>query len=100
MEIKHGVRLAGIAPEMALAAVVVDSVFRDYGLGCVITSVTDSDHGTGSLHYCGMAFDLRRRHITDDDLLRQIMAELKRRLGPDFDVVLEPTHIHVEYDPK
>jgi hypothetical protein len=29
-----------------------------------------------------------------------LAANVRDRLGSDFDVVLEPNHIHVEYDPK
>ena len=31
---------------------------------------------------------------------RHVTGDIETRLGPDYDVVLEHDHIHVEYDPK
>jgi hypothetical protein len=67
--------------------------------GIVITSILDGKHKPFSKHYEGNAFDIRiiqylKTHIT------KLLEQLKKELGPDFDVVLESDHIHIEYDPK
>jgi len=62
----------------------------------IITSTYEGNHGEGSLHYANQAYDVR---LPDDSKLR-ILAKIKEKLGSDFDVVLERTHYHIEYDPK
>lgn len=97
--IKDGVRLQGINPVMVIADAVVASCFEHAGAYCMITSCTDGPHSDQSLHYAGLALDYRTNHITP--ALAEGVAHLAReRLGDGFDVVLEQTHIHVEYDPK
>jgi len=64
----------------------------------VITAIFDGTHMSGSKHYTGNAFDMRRNHYTPKEL--DTLLENLRGSLLDFDVVLEATHIHVEYDPK
>jgi hypothetical protein len=65
----------------------------------VITSGTEGQHKSGSLHYKGHAADIRRRNFPSEAAVRQFMAALKSELGEDYDVILEADHIHCEYDP-
>lgn len=65
----------------------------------VITSVLDGVHSEKSLHYKGLAFDMRT-FIYKSDEIEKLMAMVKYMLGPNYDVVLEDDHIHVEFDPK
>ncbi len=97
MKLKPGVRLNGIKPEMLAGLMIAQSVFADREM--VITSVTDGKHSRGSLHYAGMAVDLRRRHLGVKDA-ELVLAALKDALGADFDASLESTHFHIEYQPK
>lgn len=62
----------------------------------VITSTFEGQHSPGSLHYANQAFDVRLPTGNRDTM----MENLKKALGSAFDVVLERTHIHIEYDPK
>lgn len=64
----------------------------------VITSGNDGKHMKGSKHYSNNALDLRTWNIPNRDLPLFVKA-LAERLGPDYDVVLEDDHIHVEFDP-
>lgn len=99
MLIKPGAR---VAPEQvaALVFVVVYSVFNDYGHNAVLTSGLDGEHSPKSLHYKGLAWDFRGKHLSDDTR-PQVIADLREALGPDFDVV-ESNHgaIHIEFDPE
>ena len=95
MKIKHGVRIFGLRPEMLLALTVADTIWDDL----TITSVIDGSHSRGSLHYVGCAADLRTRDLTLDTIRANVNA-LKSALGPDFDVVIEKSHVHVEFQPK
>ena len=58
-----------------------------------ITSFREGNHGAGSLHYAGLAFDMK-------DNVKFKLIEIEDSLGPNWDVVPEIDHIHCEYDPK
>ena len=66
-----------------------------------ITSANDSEHMEGSLHFENIAFDIRIRNIIGNvQQEARLWAErMQEALGDDYDVLLEPDHIHVEYDP-
>ncbi len=90
------VRLHGIRPEAVIALVICDGIYDQHGQTLVVTSVTDGQHMRASIHYTGGAFDIARPD-TGGEGFRQRIANA---LGPDYDVVLEETHIHVEWQPK
>lgn len=99
LRLKEGVRSVGIRPEIALAASVSASVFETFGHDCIITSLTDGTHSATSLHYAGSAMDLRIRHLPQG-ATQKIVDVLSEALGPDYDVVLESDHIHLEFQPR
>lgn len=99
MKLKSSVKLNGIRPEVMVAMMVANDIFKEQSSELIITSVTDGKHMSGSLHYVGQAFDCRIRHLGSLEL-RAIVAALKRDLTAEFDVVLESTHIHIEFQPK
>lgn len=94
--IKKGVRAHGIRPELVLAIMIAHQVYSDMDHEFIITSVIDGKHMRASIHYTGGAFDVRSP-ASRADVYRNRIAEA---LGEDFDVVLEDTHIHVEWQPK
>lgn len=96
-DVNTPVRLNGVQPPMLLGALIVSGVFEKFGADAIITSATDGKHSVGSLHYAGLALDFRIRHIQASKH-HDLVAACKRALGPEFDVVLEGTHLHVEYD--
>jgi hypothetical protein len=98
--LKHGVDLRGMQPQMALAYSIASSIYSmKAGARCVITSCSDGKHGPNSLHYKGMALDLRTNSLRPDQV-HPVYLTLKEALGNQFDVVLEGDHIHLEFDPK
>lgn len=96
--IKPGVKLH---PQTvwAVAIPIIFQVYRDFGVEPVITSGIDGRHSRNSLHYSGMAFDFRTRHVPPGDLAA-LVATITQALGDEFDVVLESDHLHVERDVK
>ncbi len=97
--IKQGVKAKGLQPEILLAIQEAREVYRELGTDLVITSLLDGQHMEGSLHPKGLAVDLRTWHLSKTD--RGIAAQrLRVALGPEYDVVLESDHIHIEHDPK
>ena len=69
------------------------------GYPFVITEKDGGKHMDGSLHYTGFAIDFRSWvvHVVKRPAL---LAQLKRELGSDWDVIEEHDHFHAEYQPK
>ena len=100
MIIKAGVRIKGISQELLLGLFVANEVYALHGINMVVTSLLDGKHSETSLHYAGEAADLRTRNIPQDVDPQDIRKEIKDRLGEDFDVILESTHLHIEHQPR
>lgn len=71
---------------------------------CVITSAADGKHLEGSLHYKGLAIDIRSKDLAPD-LKKRVLLEMRNFFGPKYDILLENEgkdneHYHLEYDPK
>lgn len=62
-----------------------------------ITSGNDGKHSKDSLHYKDRAIDIR---IFDMKYPNRNWLMIRKQLGKDYDVILEKTHIHIEYQPK
>ena len=71
----------------------VADLFKSHDEDLFVTSLRDGNHRAGSLHYDGLAFDIR----PCDSIF---VEDIKRVLGSKWDVVYEGNHIHCEYDPK
>ena len=96
MLIKLGVDISRLKRPMRRALWWVEEAYKQYDdEEVVVTSTYEGDHSVRSLHYNHNAVDFRR-----PKKFREIVARIQDALGNDYDVVLERTHIHVEYDPK
>ena len=102
------VRIKSITPELVFGLMVLDEIFvQTAGIPnrtMVVTSVNDSTHKAGSLHYEGRAADIRT-HGLEGPIIEIIVTKAKAALGLDFNIVYEKleggmSHIHLEYDPK
>jgi hypothetical protein len=114
--IKKGVELAEMDPAMNSAidrlADLWRVLFPEDKDGLTITSGCEGEPGDHihhymSLHYKdntptgqGRAIDLRTWDVGMKAVQDKFVAAAKATLGPDYDVVVEKDHIHVEYDPK
>ena len=104
MRLKPGVSVYGLRPEIVIALIVADAVYDEHGVDMVMTSGSEGRHGWGSLHFQGLAVDLRTHNLEPAD--RPIVAEkIKTRLGAEYDVVHKNVgkpneHIHIEYHRK
>jgi len=106
LRIKKSSKINGLRPEMVLATIVVNEAYAIWGYDCVITEGTGSKHGSGSLHYVGLAEDYRMNDVDKIDR-EKIVYDIKDRLSDQFDVVLEEyhgnpinDHLHIEFQPK
>ena len=93
------VSLDGAKAPILHAMAVAEPIMEKWG-AFTVTSVRDGKHSARSLHYVGLAMDVRIWALKEDADKTQAITELKAALGPDYDVVLEADHIHVEFDPK
>ena len=100
---KDGVKIAGVRPEILIGLDIAEEIYKGRTLPMWVTSVTDGQHMNGSLHYKGLAADLRTKGTGSASPL---CNDLKKALNPlGFDVILEDLegdneHIHIEFDPK
>ena len=96
MKLKDGVIMAGLDIRMRQALIKMDSVYKMYQQELTITSGLDGCHSAGSLHYYGLALDIRTRFFTNDQKMK-CHRRLVDDLGLCFKVILEKTHIHIQY---
>lgn len=95
---KAGVNCYGLHPRIWSAIMLTASlVHQTAGKECVITSLCDGVHSPNSYHYLLGAFDARTRHLTEEEQ-EGVTQRLARKLGDQWDVVLESDHLHVEFD--
>lgn len=123
MNIKPGATWGSdMKPSMWYARCVTGQLYREWTEGqegTITSGKRPKSVGGSGLHPKGEALDLRvwfwggsaptPGQVSD---LRAFAAELRVRLGPDFDVVIEgpaaefekyrkrPPHIHIEHDPE
>jgi len=96
MLIKAGVDISRLNREIRRSLHAAETAYSEASELFIVTSTYEGNHGAGSLHYSNDAFDSNR-----PKQFPGIVAEdIKSRLGPNYDVVLEYDHIHIEYDPK
>jgi hypothetical protein len=109
MRIKPGVDLRGLRPQMVIAALVAERLYATQGADAdlMITSGREGTHMSGSLHYVGLAIDIRlpgsftgQTSAVAKAKAKTMVADLIAHLGAQYDVVLEVDHIHIEFDPK
>lgn len=97
--LKAGVKVAGLKPETLLAIIVAHDVVTAGGYEFCITSIAEGHHMQRSKHYTGHAFDWRTRDMPPE-VAHLLNADIQRRLGPDYDCIIEKDHGHLEFDPK
>lgn len=97
IRVKSGVRLRGLSPQAFFIITVAAPIWEKHGAGELwITSGSDGVHSNNSYHHCGDGVDLRSRNLPNDP--NEAANELRSSLGDGYDVVVEKTHIHVEYE--
>ena len=98
LRFKDGVSVAGLQAEILYALDRCVECWEGTNRDVTVTSGRGGKHSRQSKHYSGHAVDLRTRDLNES----QISAVHKLLIAalPDFDVVRERDHIHLEYDPK
>lgn len=100
MTFKNNVPKDTLRTEMYRLLPVIDYINQSVtGRGVIITSTTDGKHMKGSLHYQGLAVDIRTRDLSES-MIKVLCFQLKTALYLLCDVIFESDHIHIEYQPK
>ena len=102
MSLKQGVIVEGSKPEIIIGMMICHSIFTKKGVPFTITACRDGKHKVGSCHYSGDAVDIRlpSRYSPEEEIDLSVLVECREALGPNYDILLESDHIHLEYDPK
>jgi len=89
---KEGV-LGDLNPGARRAKRAVTKVYYKSEQDLFITAKRDGNHGAGSCHPEGDAFDFKYGVGISE-------KEIREAVGSNCDVVFHDSHIHIEYDPK
>ena len=100
MKIKEGVKIEGLHIKMRPVLIACERIWKENGQELVVTSGLNGIHSAGSLHYYGRAVDLRTRYFDSRERIDRIAEMVRTELGQDYDVVVENSHIHAEWDKK
>ena len=103
---KRGVSIVGLKPELLMGIYFAEQTYTEHGQEVMtVTAVRDGKHTANSLHYKGLACDLRTKDLPDETTKDNIFDQLRVLLNPlGFDVVFESRgldneHFHLEFDP-
>lgn len=102
LKFKRGISLRHLQPQLVVALQVATELLDELeNKDCIVTSGSDGDHGVNSLHYTGLAVDIRIHHLKNPTMMAEA---IRATLPEEFDVVLENLgkpneHIHIEYQP-
>lgn len=98
IRVKPGVETNGLQPEAWRIVSEAGALWRERGgEDLTLTSAMEGSHSAQSLHFQGLAVDLRTRDLSKAEILDRA-NQLLGRLGGGYDVIIEADHLHVEYD--
>ena len=103
---KRGVSLLGCRPEILVALIDIEPLYAKQGLGAVVTSGSEKHQKHSahrSAHYRGDAADTRSKSLPEEERPK-MLRKIKRKLGPDYVVILESKgkpneHFHIHWSP-
>jgi hypothetical protein len=104
MKVKEGTELRHLNAAMRPLLIIADQVLKRKQLTLYVTSTREGIHSAGSLHYYGYAMDFKpyEPKANDHSILSLLALEMQEELDklyPNaYDIVVERTHIHGEYD--
>jgi len=96
MKVLNKETIEDLRPEILLAMRLLEDLYSREDEEMEVSWTTGGKHMVGSLHPKRRAFDALPPSVNSAAIVRLA----KRILGPDYDLVLEPGCLHVEWDPK
>jgi hypothetical protein len=95
LRVKKGV----ILPPVLRIYRAAERAYGELHVAGMVTSGMEGQHRPGSRHPLGLALDFRTRDLTRQQV-EYLARRIREQLGAGYDVVIERTHLHVEYDPR
>jgi len=96
MENPNRVDTSKLRKEIRLALWAAEYCYEKAGEVIVLFHTYDGKHMAGSLHFKHRAVDVSKPKEFPDE----IVSDLRLFLGPEYDVLAYPDHLHIEWDPK
>lgn len=101
---KAGVSILGMRPELLIGLLNLQEIFNSIAAPMIVTSCTDGTHGPHSLHYQGLAADIRSQHLSSHEK-ELVLSRFQFSQQSQFDFILEQPghpneHFHLEFDPE
>jgi hypothetical protein len=102
------VDLTALRDELSCLIPLIDVCYSAFGVLAICTATTNGHHMKKSLHYQGLALDLRVKNLGDGPRQRSLWTCLKRNIDQAYpgmyDVLLESpgeeqAHVHIEASP-
>src|SRR3990167_1011820 len=94
----------GVQPHSLLILIGIANVVSKMAspIEVIITAGRNGCHGTFSYHYDDRALDVRTHNFASTHEKQLFAADLRKELGPGYDVILESLgldneHIHIEH---
>ena len=97
------VNILGLEPVMFSALKTIElccKIANGENYEITITSAHDGSHMKNSLHYVGLAIDIRSRDMSKVTESAKWIDKFLNINSKCFDIVIENDHIHIEYDKK
>jgi len=91
------VRIDSLNEQTVTVLRVANEFSQRWSLTVDVNAVDNGRHSAGTLHGASLAWDLDVRGEDEEDL-RRLATWLGAYLSPTYEVVLEATHVHVEFD--
>ncbi len=92
------INMDGVRGVILKAMAIVEPIMERYG-PFVCTSAHDGKHMDTSLHYVGLAFDIRTWGLKTEEDKQKALGDLKIALGADYQIIEEEDHFHAEVSP-
>ena len=102
------VDLTALRPELSRLSQLISDCYDEFDAPAIVTATTNGTHMAGSLHYRGLAMDLRVKNLGGQDRQVGLHAYLKRAIDIKYpglyDTLLEDAggpnaHVHIEASP-
>lgn len=99
MKLKDGVDHQGVHTKVWEALWLIDVIYKEHRRELVVTSLREGKHSKKrSSHYDGRGTDIRTYYF-NIVTLGIVFRKVQEKLGEDYVVVLEKTHIHIHWAP-
>lgn len=96
IENPNGCDMSRLRHKARQALWLLEHLYATQGENFIIFHTNDGIHKEGSLHFKNRAFDC----APPVNHREQLLKSAREMMGPDYDLLDEVNHWHLEYDPK